>query len=62
MTPTGGPGERECWLLDVEGDERAGCRDTPDARRARSVRSGRILQRVVEEEAPGGGSGDDRDR
>ncbi|MFG2833261.1 DNA polymerase ligase N-terminal domain-containing protein [Streptomyces sp. NPDC048434] len=54
----GGPG----WLLVKEGDERAGARGTPDARRARSVRSGR----TPEARRPGGGrgegSGDDRGR
>ncbi|MFI0904463.1 DNA polymerase ligase N-terminal domain-containing protein [Streptomyces sioyaensis] len=56
----GGPGERESWLLVKEDDERAGRRGTPDARRARSVRSGRTLKRVAQEEAGGKGSGDDR--
>ncbi|MER0478646.1 DNA polymerase ligase N-terminal domain-containing protein [Streptomyces sp. Edi2] len=46
----GGPGEREAWLLVKESDERAGHRGTPDAHRARSVRSGRTLKRVAQEE------------
>ncbi|MBL1094663.1 MULTISPECIES: DNA polymerase ligase N-terminal domain-containing protein [Streptomyces] len=46
-----GSGARESWLLVKENDDRAGRRGTPDARRARSVRSGRTLKRVAEEEA-----------
>ncbi|MET7802029.1 DNA polymerase ligase N-terminal domain-containing protein [Streptomyces decoyicus] len=53
----GGSGERESWLLVKEGDECAGRRGTPDARRARSVRSGRTLKRVSQEEAGEQGSG-----
>ncbi|PBC80500.1 DNA ligase D, 3'-phosphoesterase domain-containing protein [Streptomyces sp. 2224.1] len=52
----GGPGEREAWLLVKESDERAGRRGTPDARRARSVRSGRTLGRVTQEETGEQGS------
>ncbi|MEW1751600.1 DNA polymerase ligase N-terminal domain-containing protein [Streptomyces angustmyceticus] len=58
----GGAGERESWLLVKENDERAERRGTPDARRARSVRSGRTLRRVAGEEAAGGGGGDERER
>ncbi|MFG2832992.1 DNA polymerase ligase N-terminal domain-containing protein [Streptomyces sp. NPDC048434] len=55
----GGSGGREAWLLIKESDERAGARGTPDARRARSVRTGRTLKRVAEEESGGGGGGDE---
>ncbi|WP_328548806.1 hypothetical protein [Streptomyces platensis] len=48
-----GPGKRESWLLVKENDDRAGRGGTPDARRARSVRSGRTLKRVAAEEGPG---------
>ncbi|MFG2532040.1 hypothetical protein [Streptomyces sp. NPDC048516] len=45
------------FRLDVkEGDERAGRRGAPDARRARSVRSGRTLKRVAQEEGGERGS------
>ncbi|WP_328886134.1 DNA polymerase ligase N-terminal domain-containing protein [Streptomyces sp. NBC_00316] len=56
----GGFGGREAWLLVKESDERAGGRSTLDARRARSVRTGRTLKRVADEEAESGGSGDER--
>lgn len=46
-----GAGKRESWLLVKENDDRAGRRGTPDARRARSVRSGRTLKRVAADEA-----------
>ncbi|MCK7625297.1 3'-phosphoesterase [Streptomyces sp. RS10V-4] len=51
----GGPdsGERESWLLVKEQDDRAGRRGTPDARRARSVLSGRTLRQVAAEEGGG---------
>ncbi|MCE4941568.1 DNA polymerase ligase N-terminal domain-containing protein [Streptomyces sp. VTCC 41912] len=49
----GGAGEREAWLLVKENDERAGDHGAPDARRARSVLSGRTLGRVVAEAAGG---------
>lgn len=55
-----GAGKRESWLLVKENDDRAGQRGTPDARRARSVRSGRTLKRVAAEEAEG--RGDMRER
>ncbi|MFI1619588.1 DNA polymerase ligase N-terminal domain-containing protein [Streptomyces lydicus] len=48
-----GPGKRESWLLVKENDDRAGRGGTPDARRARSVRSGRTLKRVTADEAGG---------
>ncbi|MGW3008281.1 hypothetical protein ACWC9R_05490 [Streptomyces sp. NPDC001219] len=48
-----GPGKRESWLLVKENDDRAGRHGTPDARRARSVRSGRTLKRVAAEEGTG---------
>ncbi|WP_310726269.1 DNA polymerase ligase N-terminal domain-containing protein [Streptomyces sp. N2A] len=51
-----GSGKRESWLLVKENDDRAARRGTPDARRARSVRSGRTLKRVAEEEAGERGS------
>lgn len=44
-----GGGEREAWLLIKHGGSQAGYR-TPDPRRARSVRSGRTLRRVIAEE------------
>ncbi|MFG2287747.1 DNA polymerase ligase N-terminal domain-containing protein [Streptomyces sp. NPDC048595] len=56
----GGSGGRESWLLVKESDERAGRRGAPDGRRARSVRTGRTLKRVAEEEAGDEGSGDER--
>ncbi|MFJ3952492.1 3'-phosphoesterase [Streptomyces sp. Je 1-4] len=52
-----GPGKRESWLLVKENDDRAGRRGTPDARRARSVRSGRTLKRVAADEGTGRGGG-----
>ncbi|MFB6438624.1 DNA polymerase ligase N-terminal domain-containing protein [Streptomyces sp. NPDC056411] len=51
-----GSGERESWLLVKENDEyaeHAERRGTPDARRARSVRSGRTLRRVATEASEG---------
>ncbi|WP_411133742.1 hypothetical protein [Streptomyces sp. C10] len=45
------------WLLVKENDDRAGRRGTPDARRARSVRSGRTLKRVAADEGTGRGDG-----
>ncbi|MGW1373495.1 DNA polymerase ligase N-terminal domain-containing protein [Streptomyces sp. NPDC002446] len=48
-----GAGKRESWLLVKENDDRAERRGTPDARRARSVRSGRTLRRVAAEEGTG---------
>lgn len=52
-----GPGKRESWLLVKENDDRAGRGGTPDARRARSVRSGRTLKRVTADEAGGAADG-----
>ncbi|MFE6690984.1 DNA polymerase ligase N-terminal domain-containing protein [Streptomyces sp. NPDC057743] len=49
-----GSGERESWLLVKENDDRAEGRGTPDARRARSVLSGRTLRQVAAEDAPEG--------
>ncbi|MFB7629749.1 DNA polymerase ligase N-terminal domain-containing protein [Streptomyces sp. NPDC056149] len=47
-----GSGERESWLLVKENDDRAEGRGTPDARRARSVLSGRTLRQVAADDAP----------
>ncbi|WP_438484011.1 DNA polymerase ligase N-terminal domain-containing protein [Streptomyces sp. S186] len=49
----GDSGERESWLLVKENDDRAEHRGTPDARRARSVVSGRTLRQVAAEETDG---------
>lgn len=47
----GGDGsERESWLLVKRDDARAGSRDAPDPRRARSARTGRTLRQVAAEE------------
>ncbi|MFE5097658.1 DNA polymerase ligase N-terminal domain-containing protein [Streptomyces sp. NPDC056638] len=56
----GGSGGRGAWLPVKESDERAGGRSTPDAGRAQSVRTGRTLKCVADEEAGAGGSGDER--
>ena len=49
----GGDGtERESWLLVKRDDARAGGRDAPDPRRARSARTGRTLRQVAAEERP----------
>lgn len=46
----GGDGRREAWLLVKRADERASDRGTPDPLRARSVRTGRTLRQVADEE------------
>lgn len=46
----GGGSERESWLLVKRDDARAGSRDAPDPRRARSTRTGRTLRQVAAEE------------
>ncbi|MFE3829930.1 DNA polymerase ligase N-terminal domain-containing protein [Streptomyces sp. NPDC059092] len=48
-------GGRASWLLVKKKDDRADGRPAPDPRRARSVRSGRTLRQVAEEDREGAG-------